>query len=196
MQKIACYVRVSTDEQNVEMQKDAIEKYLSFKGQQNAALFYIDKGESGAKTSRPAFDKMMRDIRAGKISTVITWKFDRIGRSTSHLISVMDELKNLNVEFISLTENIDTTSIFGKMIFTIFAAIADFERDTLILRTKAGIKAAKSRGVQFGRKKQITDAQIKDVLYLWTQKMSVEAIMSVHPRLSRASIYRIVKGTL
>lgn len=192
--KVACYLRVSTEDQKTDLQKDAITKFLAFKGWHDAALFYIDQGESGSKISRPEFDRMMGDARAGKINAVLTWKFDRIGRSTAHLIAVMEELKTLNIDFISVIEAIDTTTAMGKMIFTIFAALAEFERETLIMRTKAGIKSAKERGTHCGRKSTVTDEERKDIIYLRGEGMSLDEICKTHPRLSPSTVYRVMRG--
>jgi DNA invertase Pin-like site-specific DNA recombinase len=190
---VACYLRCSTEDQKTDLQEDALKNYCNFKGWSNPALF-IDHGESGAKTSRPAFDEMMTKVRQKEFDIVLTWKFDRIGRSTAHLISVLDTLQRLNVGFISVTENIDTTSPMGKMVFTIFAALAEFEREMLVMRTKAGLKATKERGTVLGRKVIISDHIRQDIIYLRGQGMSLDAIHQCHPNLSRASVYRIMKG--
>lgn len=150
--KTAAYLRVSTEEQSTALQKDAVEAYCKMKGL-NFTLF-IDQGESGSKTSRPAFNKMMEAVRAGEYQAVLVWKLDRLSRSTVHLIQLIEELKALEVDFISITENLDTSSPMGKMIFGIFAVLAQFEKEQLIMRTKEGMKAAKNRGALIGRPKK------------------------------------------
>lgn len=152
MKTVAVYLRVSTEDQKTDLQKNAIIHYCNMKGIPSDSLqWFIDQGESGSKISRPSFNKMMEAARSGTLSAVLTWKFDRIGRSTVHLIQVLEELKTLEVDFISLTENVDTSSPMGKMIFGIFAVLAQFEREQLIMRTKAGMEAARSRGSRIGR---------------------------------------------
>lgn len=149
--KIAAYLRVSTDEQNTDLQKDAISAFCRMKGWTDITWF-IDIGESGSKVSRPEFDKLQQNIELGqKFEAVVTYKFDRISRSTVQLLELMDDYKNRGINFISIVEAIDTTSPMGKMIFGIFAVLAEFERDQLIMRTKAGMKAAKDRGAKIGR---------------------------------------------
>jgi DNA invertase Pin-like site-specific DNA recombinase len=193
--RVACYLRVSTEDQKTDLQRDAIENYCKLRGWHAPALF-VDQGESGAKTSRPEFDRMMSDVRGGLFDVVLTWKFDRIGRSTSHLISVLDELQRRGVAFVSVTESIDTTTPMGKMIFTVFAALAEFERETLIMRTKAGLEAARTRGAVLGAPTKVTDEQRRDILYLKGQGMSLDDIHANFPRLSRSTVYRITKGAL
>ena len=186
--RVAVYIRVSTEEQKSDLQKDACENYCKMKGWSNPSLF-IDHGESGAKVSRPAFDSLMGHVRSKQFDAVLTWKFDRIGRSTAHLISFVEELKRLNVEFISITEAVDTTTATGKMIFTILAGIAEFERETLIMRTNAGIKAAKERGKHCGRpvtKAEAISAAVDDIL---DRNASIKDAAIRHG-VSRASIYR------
>jgi DNA invertase Pin-like site-specific DNA recombinase len=191
--KIAAYVRVSTKDQSPDIQINDVKKYCALKDWGDPVLF-IDHGESGAKTSRPAFDEMMTRVRAGEFGAVLAWKFDRIGRSSIHLIEVMTELKGLAVDFISIKENIDTTSAMGKLIFTIFAALAEFERDAIRMRTKTGQDLARSRGVHCGRPAVIGSEIKKDIIYLRGQGHTLDELCQIHPTVSRSTIYRIIKG--
>jgi DNA invertase Pin-like site-specific DNA recombinase len=175
------------------MQIEDIKKFCDFRWPGTAPVFFVDHGESGAKVSRPEFNEMMKLVRAGEFQAIVAWKFDRIGRSSLHLISILDELKVLNVDFISIKEAIDTTTPMGKMIFTIFAALAEFERETIRMRTKAGIELAQSKGIHCGRPSEISIETVKDIIYLRDQKMTIDEIHSVHPQVSRATIGRIVK---
>jgi DNA invertase Pin-like site-specific DNA recombinase len=193
--KVACYMRVSTDDQTTALQRDAIESYCKLRSWINPApIFFEDAGVSGAKTSRPALDELMRRVRAGEFHVVVTWKLDRLGRSSIHLISIIEELRTLDVQFVSVTEMIDTTTPMGKMVFTIFAALAEFERATIIERTRAGIKAAQARGKHCGRPEEISEKTARDVLYLRGQGHSLDEIHSCHADLSRSTIGRIIKG--
>lgn len=189
--KIAVYIRVSTKEQREDIQLDDIQKYCEFKNYQNVTYFK-DLGESGAKHSRPQLDLMLDQIRKGHFDAVLCWKFDRIGRSTVHLISIMQELKSLNVDFISIKENIDTTSSMGKMIFGIFAVLAEFERDTIRQRTKAGIDLAKSNGVHCGRPETYCQKTREEIFSMFNNGMKPDKIAK-KMKMHRATVYRIIK---
>src|ERR1019366_519304 len=111
---------------------------------------YADK-MSGAKDRRPALDRLMADAKRGKFDVVAVWRFDRFARSTSHLLRALEEFAALGIDFVSLKETIDTSTPTGKMVFTVLAAVAELERCTIRERVIAGQKAAKRRGVRFGR---------------------------------------------
>lgn len=192
--KIAAYIRVSTKDQNTEMQLDDIKKYCEFKGWSNPA-FFIDHGESGAKTSRPEFDKMMKAVRSKEVDVLLTWKFDRIGRSSIHLIQVMQELKELNVDFISIKESIDTTTAMGKMIFTIFAALAEFERDTIKMRTKTGQDLARSKGIHCGRPETYSTKDRQAVIAYFNEGVKPDKIGEIMG-MDRSTVYRIIKKVI
>jgi DNA invertase Pin-like site-specific DNA recombinase len=106
---------------------------------------------SGVTTSRPEFDKMMELLRRRKADVLLCWKFDRIGRSTEHLLQILNELRSLNVGFCSVTEGVDTTTSVGKLVFTFLAGVAEFERNLVRERVRAGMRAAKERGRRIGR---------------------------------------------
>ena len=137
-QKItAIYARVSTGNQGtgLETQVRALRNYCQ-NHDINHYLLYEDENQSGTKSSRPALDKMMKSARAGEISKVIVYSFSRYARSTTHLLSALQEFKSLGVDFISISENIDTSSPLGVAIFSILGAVAQLERDILIERVK------------------------------------------------------------
>ena len=136
------YVRVSDADQTEDLQLDA----LIVSG---CVIIYRDHGVSGAKSARPGLDQMMNDLRAGDTLTV--WKLDRLGRSTIHLLSILDELRQRGVHFNAITQGIDTSTAVGRMIFGQLAVFAEYERSLISERTKAGMKAAKARGVHLGR---------------------------------------------
>jgi len=112
---------------------------------------YADKGQSGAKQSRPALDALMADCRRGKLDVVLVWKFDRFARSLKHLISAMEEFRERRIEFVSCTEQIDTSTSLGKCFFQIIGAIGEFERDLIRERVRAGLRHARERGKRLGR---------------------------------------------
>jgi DNA invertase Pin-like site-specific DNA recombinase len=124
--KVALYARVSTEKQEkgLEAQQRALEEYCKTRSIDDFVLF-SDEAVSGAKSSRPGLNKMMIDVRAGKIRSVVVYSFSRFARSTTHLLDTLEEFRKLEVTFVSLTENIDTNGPMGKLIFTIFAAIAE-----------------------------------------------------------------------
>lgn len=145
----ALYVRISTDDQNTQMQLDALRQYVEAR---KLVVFkeYSDTS-SGAKTSRPALNEMLADARRRKFDTLLVWKIDRLGRSVVHLLSILTELQTLGVAFASLQEAIDTETPSGKMVFTFLGAVAEFERTLIAERVRAGMQAAKKRGKHCGR---------------------------------------------
>jgi len=147
--RVALYVRVSTGEQNADLQVNELTEYATFR-KWGIVEAYADK-MSGAKDRRPALDRLMADAKRGKFDAVAVWRFDRFARSTSHLLRALEEFAALGIDFVSLKESIDTSIPTGKMIFTILAAVAELERSTIRERVVAGQRAAKRRGVRFGR---------------------------------------------
>ena len=112
---------------------------------------------SGAKDQRPNLDKLMADARRRRFDAVCVWKFDRFARSTSHLLKALEEFSALGIDFISLTEAVDTSTPVGKMVFTILGSVAELERSVIRERVISGQKAARRRGVKFGRKPVAVD---------------------------------------
>src|ERR1700692_1649647 len=147
--RVALYVRVSTGEQNADMQVNELGEYAQFRKWQTVET-YSDK-MTGAKDKRPALDRLMADAKRGKFDVVAVWRFDRFARSTSHLLRALEEFAALGIDFVSLRESIDTSTPTGKMIFTILASVAELERSTIRERVIAGQRAARRRGVRFGR---------------------------------------------
>lgn len=150
MLKVGIYVRVSTDEQTTMNQLIELREFCK---RMNYEIYkeYVDEGISGSKIDRPALDEMMKDVFSRKFDTLIVWKLDRLGRSLQHLIEILDELKNRNIDFVSTTQNIDTTTPSGKLYFHLLGAFAEFEREQIRERIKVGMKRAKAEGKIFGR---------------------------------------------
>lgn len=150
--KIAIYARVSTNNkgQDVDMQLIDMRNCIEPKGW---SLFkeYVDRGVSGSKSSRPQLDKLMRDAAEKKFDAVLVWKLDRFGRSVRHLVNAIAELESFGVAFISLKDSIDLTTAQGRLMFQIIAAMAEFERELIRERVKAGMSNARSKGKQIGR---------------------------------------------
>jgi DNA invertase Pin-like site-specific DNA recombinase len=178
------YARVSTQDQKLELQLKALK---------NAGCQRIFREKiSGASRSRPEFERMLDQVRAG--DTVVVWKLDRLARSTRDLLNTMETLGDTGAKFQSLSEPwANTTTHAGKMIMTVFAGIAEFERDLIRERTGAGREAAKRRGVQFGRPRKLNPNQIQLALQLFSEGKAVRDIartFGVH----EATIYRLAAG--
>ena len=148
------YARVSTHDQNLDLQLDA----LKVAGCENV---FRDTA-SGAKTVRPGLEDALTHARAG--DTLVVWRLDRLGRSLKHLIDVVKDLEKRDVGFKSLQESIDTTTSTGNLVFQIFGAIAEFERNLIRERTQAGLAAARARGRNGGRPLKLTP-QRQELLY-------------------------------
>lgn len=147
--KIAIYVRVSTDDQNPENQVDILKEYCQ---RMDYQIFdtYIDRC-SGLKDSRPEFNRLLYDMRRIRFDAILVWKLDRIGRSLQHLLNLLQEMESKRIDFICLTQNIDTTSASGKLLFQVMGAFAQFESSLISERTKAGMERAKKQGIHIGR---------------------------------------------
>ena len=176
------YARVSTEEQNLDMQLDALKHVGCEK--------WFQDEMSGAKSERPGLSAALAFVRPG--DTLVVWRLDRLGRSLKDLIQRVEELKQGGVEFRSLHENIDTTSPSGKLQFHIFSALAEFERDLIRERTLAGLKAARARGRLGGRRRSMTPEKVKLASRLMQDPtVSVNEICRTL-RVSRATLYRYV----
>ncbi|GGD47534.1 resolvase [Malaciobacter pacificus] len=147
------YTRVSTDDQNLNLQKDALKKY----GVDERNIF-SDK-TSGSKDKRVGLDETLEFLKEG--DTLVVWKLDRLGRSLAHLINVISSLKQRNISFVSITEGMDTTTASGELFFHIFGALAQFERSLIQERVKAGLESAKKRGKIGGRPRAISDEKLE-----------------------------------
>jgi DNA invertase Pin-like site-specific DNA recombinase len=178
------YARVSTTEQREELQVDALKKA-------GCEKIFIDKS-TGAKFDRKGLTEARTFVRKG--DSFVVWKLDRLGRSLKDLIETVNTLNDQGVEFISLTENIDTTTSGGKLVFHLMAALAEFERNIIRERTRAGLEAARSRGRNGGRPKKLkTDKKISLVRSLYADKShSIDEICSTLG-ISRRTLYRYVK---
>jgi DNA invertase Pin-like site-specific DNA recombinase len=147
--RAAIYTRISTGEQNADLQTRELPEFCERRGW-HLAETYSDV-MTGAKDRRPALDRLMADARRGKFDVVAVWRFDRFARSTSHLLRALEEFAALGIDFVSLSEAIDTSTPAGRMVFTVLGAVAELERSIIRERVIAGQRAAKSRGVKFGR---------------------------------------------
>jgi DNA invertase Pin-like site-specific DNA recombinase len=147
--RIGVYLRVSTDTQDTGLQKTEIENLIRTRGF-NRVITYEDKS-SGTNSNRPAYQQLMSDCRAGRIDIVIVWKLDRLFRSLSHLIAVLQEFRESNIDFISIRDQIDITTSAGRLMLHILGAFAEFEASLIRERVKAGLMEARRKGVKLGR---------------------------------------------
>lgn len=179
------YARISTPDQSLQLQTDALTGY---------DRLFTDVA-SGAKTERPGLDKMLEMLRPG--DTVVVWRLDRLGRNLRHLLELIDRFERDGVHFRSLTEGIDTSTPAGKMVFQIFGAVAEFERNLIRERTMAGISSARARGKSGGRPKGLSakaqdKARIAQSLYV-EQKVSISAIAE-HLNIAKSTLYRYLRA--
>jgi DNA invertase Pin-like site-specific DNA recombinase len=177
------YARVSTHDQTLVLQQDALEKA-------GCSKIFTDTA-SGVKTERKGLDEALNYVRKG--DTLVVWRLDRLGRSLPHLISTMTSLEERGIGFKSLTENIDTTTSGGKLIFHIFGALAEFERDIIRERTQAGLSAARARGRKGGRPHALTPKQLAIAKQLYQDKQHSIAEICNTLKVSKATLYRSLK---
>src|SRR3954452_20047512 len=179
------YARVSTADQTLNLQLDAFKEV-------GCTKIYTDT-ESGAKQERKGLDEAISYARNG--DTLVVWRLDRLGRSLKHLIETVTALQARNIGFRSITEQIDTTTSGGKLIFHIFGALAEFERDIIRERTQAGLTAARERGRTGGRRRSLTGKQQAMAQALYADKTNniIEICRTLN--ISRATFYRYVKVT-
>jgi DNA invertase Pin-like site-specific DNA recombinase len=179
------YARVSTDEQLLDLQLDALKKIWVRKIYQE----HISGGRG--RKERPQLADCLSNIRSG--DTLVVWRLDRLGRSLKDLIEIVGELDRLGVGLVSLRENIDTTSATGRLIFHVFASLAQFERELIQERTKAGVEAARARGRKGGRPQKLNDREKAMVRTLMADpKNSVQDIAKQFG-VSRSMLYRVVR---
>src|ERR1700682_4988760 len=148
--RVALYVRVSTDEQNTDAQEGALKEYIQRRGWLLHHT-YKDTGISGAASSRPGLNELMKDCRRRAIDVVVVWKFDRFARSLKTLISGLELCRALGIDFVSVTEAVDTSLPAGEMLFQLIGAVAQFERSLIAERVKAGLEHARKNGQILGR---------------------------------------------
>ena len=185
MGKLFGYARVSTEEQDLGMQIDELKAA-------GCKFVFSDKA-SGVRSERPSLDDCLNKLQAG--DTLVVWRLDRLGRSMPHLVSIVSELKDKGIGFKSLRDGaIDTTTASGELVFNLFAALAQFERELIRERTRAGLKAARARGRNGGRK----PIHFNDPKVRMAKKMHADKSMSVNDicstlNISRATLYRYLK---
>ena len=154
--RVAIYARVSTTNhgQDVTLQTRELEQFAHVRGWRIVGS-YIDAGVSGSKDSRPELNRLMADAHRRRFDIVCVWRFDRFARSVSHLLRALETFKALGIDFVSFSEQMDTSTPAGKMVFTVLGAVAELERSLIVERVKAGMRNARAKGRCIGRPSQI-----------------------------------------
>ena len=157
--RVAIYARVSTTNhgQDVTVQTRELQQFAKARGWRLVDS-YLDLGISGSKDKRPELDRLMADAHRRKFDVVIVWKFDRFARSVSHLLRALETFNALGISFVSISEQMDTTTPTGKMVFTVLGAVAELERSLIAERVRAGLRNARAKGKTLGRPRVIVDA--------------------------------------
>jgi DNA invertase Pin-like site-specific DNA recombinase len=163
--RAAIYARVSTanNGQDPTMQTRELREYCERRGWQVVGE-YVDLGISGAKEKRPELDRLMADAHRRRFDAIVVWRFDRFARSVSHLLRALENFQALGIEFVSLSENVDTSTPTGKMVFTVLGAVAELERSLIAERVRAGLRNARAKGKRLGRPRVDVDLERIDNL--------------------------------
>ena len=177
------YARVSTQDQDLQLQLDAL-------AQAGCEDIFSEK-QSGATKERPVLEQCLRNLRKG--DTLVVWRLDRLGRSLKDLVEIITALEGREVGFQSIKENIDTTSAGGRLIFHIFGALAEFEHALIRERTKAGLEAARARGRVGGRKPSLSKADIKKAAAMLRDPMITKTEVAKHFGVSRVTLNESLK---
>lgn len=175
------YARVSTDDQNLDLQRDA----LHLAGVQSI----YEETVSGKTACRPELGHCLKALRAG--DTLVVWRLDRLGRSLTDLVHIVAELEEKGIGFESIAEKIETTSAAGKLVFHVFAALAEFERNLIRERTQAGLAAARARGRAGGRKPKLDTRQIREIKRLMSDPTIPVSQIAKRYKVSRTTIYKV-----
>jgi DNA invertase Pin-like site-specific DNA recombinase len=154
--RVALYCRVSTTDQTCENQLRDLREYCTARGWQDVTE-YVDQGISGTTDRRPGLDRLMAALRGRKVDVVVVAAFDRFARSTRHLVTALDEMQHVGVQFVSLREAIDTGSPLGRAMFVIVGAIAELERSLIVERIHSGLRRARAHGKRLGRPQVVVD---------------------------------------
>jgi DNA invertase Pin-like site-specific DNA recombinase len=156
--RVAIYARVSTTNhgQDVGLQTRELRQFAEARGW-TVAGEYIDAGVSGAKDSRPELNRLMADAHKRRFDVVCVWRFDRFARSVSHLLRALETFKALGIDFVSYSEQMDTSTPAGKMVFTVLGAVAELERSLIVERVRAGLRNARAKGKRLGRPRVAVD---------------------------------------
>ena len=175
--RVAIYARVSTNQQTVQNQLDALREVASRSGYSIVEEF-VDEGISGAKgrTDRPALDRMLKDCAKRRFDMVMVWDISRLGRSLQNLIEVMNELQSMRVDLFFVQQGMDTSTASGRMMFSVFGALGEYERELIRERTLLGQQRARAQGVKFGRPRTVTDNTREAIRLMRSQGVAIRKI--------------------
>jgi DNA invertase Pin-like site-specific DNA recombinase len=190
--RAALYARVSTTGhgQDTGLQLDELRQVAAQRGW--TVSEFVDEGVSGSKDRRPALDRLMADARAGRVDVVAVWRFDRFARNTAHLLTAMEEFRALGVHFVSLREQVDTSTPMGKAMFTIISAISELERDLIRERVVAGVRRAQAAGKHCGRPRVGMD--LRPAIALLREGRGLKEVSAIL-KVSRATLRRRLQET-
>lgn len=180
------YARVSSKEQKLDLQVDALKAA-------GCARIFTDLGISGATVARPGLEEALDHLREG--DTFVVWRLDRLGRSTRHVLTLIEDLESRGVMFKSLTESIDSGGPMGKVLLTLIAAFAEMERQVLRDRTNAGLEAARARGRKGGRRPKLTPKQDKAIRDLYDARKTPVATIAEMFNVSEPTVWRSLSRT-
>jgi DNA invertase Pin-like site-specific DNA recombinase len=178
------YARVSTDDQTLNLQRDALKR--------SKCREVYEEQASGKSTGRPQLEGCLKSLRAG--DTLVVWRLDRLGRNLADLVSLIAELEQRKINFESMTEKIETISPAGRLVFHVFAALAEFERNLIRERTMAGLSAARARGRTGGRPSKLSVKEIKTIRGLLKSAEMPVAEIAARFGIARSTLYRSVLG--
>ena len=193
--KIAIYARVSTHNgQDPEMQLRELREYCQRRGWE-ITREYVDVGISGGKEKRPELDELLHDAHRRYFDAVVVWRFDRFARSVSHLLKALEHFRALGIEFVSLSEQVDTSTPTGKMVFTVLGAVAELERSLIVERVRAGLRNAKAKGKKLGRPRKISNpAAISSLRSQGASWRVIGRNLGVSHVTARCALARLSKG--
>ena len=191
--KVGIYVRVSTADkgQDPELQWGPLRKYVIARGWD--FLEYLDLGESGVKDRRPGLDRLMEDVRKRRLEGILVWKLDRLGRSLKHLLTMFEEFHDLGIQFVSYTENLDFATPAGRAMASLIGVFAEFERDLIRERVRAGLENARRKGKRPGRRPFFDMASLGTLGQLRDRGMSVRAIAR-EMKVSKSLVHKSLKN--
>lgn len=192
--RVAIYVRVSTQDQSTDLQEQQLLEYASARGWVDGVQIFKDKA-TGTNMERPELRRMLREARAGRVDLILCWKLDRMFRSMKDMVLTMHELQALGLQFIALKDNIDLTTPAGRLMCNLIGAFAEFEASLIRERVRAGLSAAKQKGVKLGRPtgeagRSLNYAKIKKLLSSGKSPTEISRDLGI----ARSTVYRIQKA--
>ena len=186
----AIYARVSTDKQKVDMQVEELKAYIRKRGFKTGEV-YIDKGFTGGNLQRPSFGRMLSDAHKRSFDVLVVWKLDRLSRSLKDLITTLEMLGSLGIDFISYDNSLDTSTPTGKLVFHVVGSVAEFERDIIRERVRAGLANARRKGIRLGRPSIL--AKVSGKIALLKEKGLSNRAIARQVKIGEATVRRALK---